>query len=68
MLDDWFDTEILTSPMFWIPMVVSGAVLWYVLNSWVGEVRGTTGFAVMGGIAIVVFSYFWAARKMDSGD
>lgn len=65
MMDDWFDSEIFASPLFWIPIVVAGVVLAYVLNEWKDTMDGVMGYGIVGFVATVIFAYFWAMRKMD---
>jgi hypothetical protein len=65
VMDDFFDMEIILHPYFWITILVSGGILWYILNSWVGKVDGILKYALFGGIGIVIFAYFWTAKKIN---
>lgn len=63
--ETWGNSEVFSSPKFWIPVVAAGGLLYYVLNSWQGKVEGLTGYAVVGGIVVLVWGYFWAARDIE---
>ena len=64
-LDGLGNSEVFSSPKFWLPIAISGFALYYVLNSWQGKIGNLTGYAVMGGLAIVIFGYYWAARDIE---
>lgn len=60
-----FGSEVFTSVKFWIPMIVAGGLLYFVLNSWQGKVQGITGYAILGGVATILFAYVWASRDLS---
>lgn len=61
-----FGGEIFTSIKFWVPVVVASGLLYFVLNSWKGKVAGLTGYYIIGGVAIILFGYIWAARSISN--
>lgn len=61
----WSNSEVFTSPKFWIPIAMAGGILFWVLKQWEGKVSGLIGYYFIGGLAIVAFGYFWAARDLD---
>jgi hypothetical protein len=63
--DVWGNSEVFTSLKFWLPLALTGGILYWVINQWRGKVPGLIGFAVIGGIATIVFAYFWAARDIE---
>lgn len=63
--ETWGNSEVFGSPKFWIPIAIAGFALYYVINSWQGKVENLTMYAVVGGIAVLVWGYFWAARDIE---
>jgi len=63
-----FGSEVFTSVKFWVPIIVAGGLLYYVLKSWEGKVHGLTGYYILGGVAIILFAYVWASRDLSKGE
>lgn len=63
--ETWGNTEVISSPKFIIPVGIAGWILYFVINSWKGQVQGLTGYAVIGGVAAIVWGYFWASRDIE---
>lgn len=61
----WGNSEVFTSYKFWIPILLAGGALYWVLGQWQGKVPGLAGYYIIGGVATLLFGYFWAARDLD---
>ena len=58
--------DILSSPKFWVSMLMSGGVLYYMLSVWKTKMdQPIMGFYIIGGLAVIAFSYFWTAKDID---
>ena len=68
-LDEYFDGEVLTHPYFLISALMSSVIIIALTIYW--DAQGFKSFGFNWGTRIffviiaIIFSYFWAIRKMD---
>lgn len=62
---DFSSSDILSSPRFWIALLIGGGAVYYTLTQWQGKVPGITGYYFVGAVAVIAFAYFLTARSID---